>query len=169
MLAFIAGVTPIVFAGISSRISGAIIPFWIAAIVFGTCARYRGRSRPLAVGLYFVAGLAIVYAMLQLVSLPLRLTLVGTCPPSPAQCLPGLERPITEGEQTGIGFGVGMGVVAIFVGYFGLFNLMRRPAANTAPAPPSGMTPPVRTIPPIQDAPEEESKAADSTPPTGKE
>lgn len=164
VLAFVAGASPIVFAGISSRISGAIIPFWVAAIVFVVCARYRGRSRPLAIGLYFIAGLAIVYGMLQLVSLPLRLTLVGTCPPSPAHCLPGLERPVTEGEQTGLGFGIGIGVVAIFVGYFGLFNLLRRPTAKAAPAAPSGMTPPVRTIPPIQDAPVEEPKPAESKP-----
>lgn len=169
MLAFVAGVSPIVFAGITSRISGAIIPFWVAAVVFVVCARYRGRSRPLAIGLYFIAGLAIVYGMLQLVSLPLRLTLVGTCPPSPAHCLPGLERPATEGEQTGLGFGVGIGVVAIFVGYFGLFNLLRRPAAKAAPEAPSGMAPPVRTIPPIQDAPVqdapvEEPKPAESKP-----
>lgn len=164
VLAFVAGVSPIVFAGISSRISGAIIPFWVAAVVFVVCARYRGRSRPLAIALYFIAGLAIVYGMLQLVSLPLRLTLVGTCPPSPAQCLPGLERPVTEGEQTGLGFGVGMGIVAIFVGYFGLFNLLRRPPEKAAFAAPSGTAPPVRTIPPIQDAPVEEPKPAESEP-----
>lgn len=166
VIAFVGGVAPIVFAGISSRISGAIIPFWIAAVVFGVCARYRGQSRPLAVGLYFIAGLAIVYGMLQLVSLPLRLTLVGTCPPSPAPCLPGLEKPITEGERTGIGFGVGMGLVAIFVGYFGLFNLIRRPAATAAPPPPSGMTPPVRSIPPVRDSSEEKPKPEDATAPT---
>ena len=166
VLAFVGGVTPIVFAGISSRISGAIIPFWVAAVVFGVCARYRGQSRPLAYTLYFIAGLAIVYGMLQLVSLPLRMSLIGTCPPSPSSCLSGLEKPITEGEQTGLSFGVGMGLVAIFVGYFALFSLVRRSRAKPEPAPPTGMTPPVRTIPPIEDAPERESEPADPGSPT---
>lgn len=165
-LAVVGGLAPIVFAGISSRISGAIIPFWIGAILFGVCALYRGQSRPVAISLYFIAGLAVVYGMLQLVSLPLRLTLVGTCPPSVAQCLPGTERPVSEGEQTALWFGVGIGLVAIFVGYFGLFNLVRKPRSQTAPAPPIGMTPPVRTIPPLEDAAEQESKPADSAPPT---
>jgi hypothetical protein len=170
LMAALGGVAPIVFAGISSRLSWAVIPFWIAAIFFALSARYRGGSRALAVSLYFVAGLAVVYGMLQLVSLPLRLTMVGTCPPAPAQCLPGLESPITEGEQTGLWFGVGIGVVAIFVGYFGLFNQIRRPAAKAAPPPPVGIVPPVRTIPPVEDAPEKESRPADPAPPTtGKE
>jgi hypothetical protein len=170
VLAFAGGVAPIVFAGTSSRISGAVIPFWIAAIVFAVSARYRGQSRPIAITLYFIAGLAIVYAMLQLVSLPLRMSLVGTCPPSPSSCLSGLQRPITEGEQTGLWFGVGMGLLAIFVGYFGLFNLYRRPRAKADAAPASGMTPPVRTIPPVENAPAKETKPADPAPPAaGKE
>lgn len=165
VIAFVAGVASVVFGGFSSRIGGAAIPFWIAAIAFGLCARYRGQSKALAVGLYFIGGLAVVYGMLQLVSLPLRLTLMGTCPAAPAHCSPGLERPIAEGEQTGIWFGVGMGLVAIFVGYFGLFNLFRRPVAKNAPAAPAETSPPVRKIPPILDPPEEKAKPADSTVP----
>lgn len=171
LLAFLGGVAPIVFAGISSRISGALIPFWIAAILFGISAWYRGPSRAAAISLYFIAGLAVVYAMLQLVSLPLRLTLVGTCTPGPAQCLPGLEPHMTDGEQTGLWFGVGIRLVAIFAGYFGLFNQIRRPHSKAAPPPPVGMIPPVRTIPPVEDTPEEkDSKPAAPAPPTpGKE
>lgn len=153
-LAIVGGLSPIVFAGISSRISGAIIPFWIAAIALAACGRYRRQGKALAVVLYFVAGLAVVYGVLQMVSLPLRLTLVGTCPPAPAQCLQGLQRPMTEGEQTGLWFGVGMGVVAIFVGYFGLFTMMRRP--TSLPASP----PLVREIPPVESPPEKESEPA---------
>ena len=75
--------------------------------------------------LYFVGGLAIVYGMLALFAVPLRLAVVGTCPPAPAQCLAGMEKPLTEGEQTGLWFAVGMGIVAIIVGYFGLYNVIR--------------------------------------------
>jgi hypothetical protein len=60
--------------------------------------------------------------------------------------------------------------VAIFVGYFGLFNQIRRPGAKAELPPPVGIVPPVRTIPPVEDAPEKESRPADPAPPTtGKE
>ena len=42
------------------------------------------RGRSLAATLYFVAGLAIVYGILAMVAVPLRLAVVGTCPPAPA-------------------------------------------------------------------------------------
>lgn len=168
-LAAIGGLAPIVFAGISSRIGGAIVPFWIAAILFGVSGMYRGQFKPLAIGVYFIGGLSTVYAILQLASLPLRLTLIGSCPPAPARCLPGFERAMTEGEQTAIWFGVGIGLVAIFVGYFGLFNLVRRPVATGTPAPPTGMPPPVRTIPPVEDAPARESQPEDPPATTSKE
>jgi hypothetical protein len=158
-LAAVAGAAPIVLTGVSGRISGATIPFWIAAIALGACARYHRQGRGLSVGLYFVAGLAIVYGTLLMISLPLRLTLVGTCPPA-AACLAGLERPLTEGEQTAIWFAAGIGIVAIFVGYFGVFTMFRRPASMAAGPPP------VRTIPPVESAPQQESKPAGPEPPT---
>ena len=170
-LAAVGGLAPAVFAGFSSRINGAIIPFWIAAIALGACARYYDRGRPLVTGLYFIAGLAIVYGFLQMLSLPLRLTMVGTCPPAPAHCLPGLEQPMTEGETTGFWFAIGMGVVAIFVGYFGLYTAIRRRAPATAPAPPVRSIPPVETAAekeskPVETTPEKEPKPADPAPPT---
>jgi hypothetical protein len=168
-LAAVGGLSPLVFAGFSSRISGAIIPFLIAALAFGGLARFHRQGRAFGAALYFVAGLAIVYGALQMLSLPLRLTLIGTCPPAPPQCLSGLERPLTEGELTGIWFAVGMGIVAIFVGYFGLHTMLRRPVSHGAPASPVGITPPVRTIPPVEDAPEKESKPTNPPPPSGTE
>jgi hypothetical protein len=165
-LAAVGGLSPIVLAGFSSRIGGAAIPFLAAALAFGALARFHRQGRGFGAALYFIAGLAIVYGALQMLSLPIRLTLIGTCPPAPAQCLSGLERPITEGELTGIWFAAGMGIVAIFVGYFGLHTMLRRPVSRSAPASPIGIVPPVRTIPPIEDAPEKESKPTNPAPPT---
>jgi hypothetical protein len=146
-LAAVAGIAPLLFGGFSGRIAAAIIPFWIGAVALGACATLYGQGRPIATALYFIAGLAIVYGMLAMLAVPLRLTVVGTCPPAPAQCLAGLEHPLTEGETSGIWFGVGMGFLAIFVGFFGLLTLFRRPGSETA------FSPPVRTIPPVETQP----------------
>jgi hypothetical protein len=164
-LAAVGGLAALVLGGFSSRISGAAIPYLVAAIAFGALARFHRQGRGFGAILYFVAGLAIVYGTLQMISLPLRLTLIGTCPPTPAQCLAGFERPISEGELTGIWFAAGMGIVAIFVGYFGLHTMLRRPVAHAAPTSPVGIAPPVRTIPPVEDAPEKESKPTNPAPP----
>jgi hypothetical protein len=54
-----------------------------------------------------------------------------------------MERPMSGGEATALGFVIGFGVVAMMVGYFGLFTLYRR---RSVLAPP---TPPVRRIAPV--------------------
>jgi hypothetical protein len=143
-LVLLGGLAPLVFAGLSSRVSGVVIPFVIAAIALGASAKLYRQNKPIVVGLYLVAGLAIVYGSLLMLAVPLRLTVVGVCPPEPARCLPGFERPMTEGEQTALWFGVGMGALAIFVGYFGLFSLLRQRTSTRA------STPPVRSIPPVE-------------------
>lgn len=145
-LAAIGGIAPFVFAGTSGREGGVLIPFWIAAVALGACAMFYRQGRPLVTGLYFIAGLAIVYGMLLMLSVPLRLLVVGTCPPSPAHCLTGLERPLTEGETTGLWFAIGIGALAVFVGFFGLFAAYRRPLSMPS-------TPAVRSIPPVEDHP----------------
>lgn len=158
------GVVPLLLAGTSGRISGVIIPFWVAAIALAGCALLQQRGRPVATLLYFVAGLAVVYGILSMLAVPLRLAVVGTCPPSPAQCAPGFEQPLTNGESTGIGFAIGMGIVGILVGFFGLVVLFRRLGKSGAAAPATPSTPPVRRIPPVQTSPAEPA-AVSSEPP----
>jgi hypothetical protein len=145
-LAAVGGIAPLVFAGTSGRVGGVLVPFWVAAVALGACAIFYRQGRPLVTGLYFIAGLAVVYGMLLMLSVPLRLLVIGTCPPLPANCLPGLEKPLTEGETTGLWFAVGIGALAIFVGFFGLVALFRRPALMPS-------APPVRNIPPVEDHP----------------
>ena len=158
-LAAVGGIAPLLFGGFSGRIAAAIIPFWIGAVALGACATLYGQGRPIATALYFIAGLAIVYGMLAMLAVPLRLTVVGTCPPAPARCLAGLEHPLTEGETSGIWFGVGMGFLAIFVGFFGL---LRRPSTETA------FSPPVRTIPLVETQPAPPPGAGPSGGPSGR-
>src|SRR5216684_5279833 len=139
-LAIAAGVAPFVFGGGSSRLGGALFPFALAAILLGACALLYNQGKPITALLYFLASVTIVYGILSILALPLRLAVLGTCPPAPAACGPGLERPLTAGESAALGFAIGIGIVAILTGFFGLVTLYR---CKAAPAPP---TPPVRQI-----------------------
>ncbi len=144
VLAVAAGVAPFVFGGGSSRLGGAVFPFALGAILLGACALLYGRGKPLTALLYFLASLSIVYGLLAILALPLRLAVIGTCLPAPAACAPGLERPLTSGESTALGFAIGIGIVAILTGFFGLVTLYRRQGAASLPP-----IPPVRQIAPV--------------------
>lgn len=146
-LAAVAGLAPLLLAGPSSRVAGAIVPFAVAAVALAGCALLHNQGRPIATGLYFIAGLAIVYAILALLAVPLRLAVIGTCPPEPARCTIGFESPLTSGESTGLGFAIGMGIVAVLTGFFGLVTLYRRSAATRTVG--SAASPSVRRIAPV--------------------
>jgi hypothetical protein len=154
-LAVAAGVAPFVFGGGSSRLGGAVFPFALGAILLGACALLYSRGKPLTALLYFLASLSIVYGVLAILALPLRLAVIGTCLPAPAACAPGLERPLTSGESTALGFAIGIGIVAILTGFFGLVTLYRRQAATYLPP-----VPPVRQIAPVGTKKSTESSAA---------
>jgi hypothetical protein len=147
-LALVGGVAPFVFGGGSNRLSGAVVPFALAAIALGACALLYRQGRPIASGLYFIASLAIVYGILAMLAVPLRLAVLGTCPPAPAPCGAGLERPLTGGENSALGFAIGIGIVAILTGFFGLMTLYRRLAPPPASAPPARRIPAVSEKPP---------------------
>jgi len=124
--------------------------------MFAACALLHHQGRPVATLLYFVASLAVVYGILVLLSLPLRLAVLGTCPETGA-CTLGLEKPITSGENTALGFSIGMGIVAILAGFSGLrtqyrHHRARRQAAAATAATPS--TRPARRIPPVGTKPQ---------------
>lgn len=138
----IGGVGPFVFGGTSSRVDVVIIPFWIGAAIFLACAFLPNQSRGLTAILYFIGGLAIVYGLLNMFSLPVRLAVLGTCPAPPARCTAGLPVPLTNGENTGMGVAAALGILGIFLGFFGLVTVYRRPTVAAS-------TPPVRSIPPV--------------------
>ncbi len=112
--------------GIHSRIVGVFIPFAIAAAALVINGLMYQQGRPLAVTLYFIAGLAIVYGILAMLAVPLRLAVVGTCPPAPAHCPLGFEQPLTSGENNGLGVATFCGVLAILTGFYGLLLFYRR-------------------------------------------
>ena len=159
-LAVVAGLVPIVFGGGSNRIGGVLIPFAVAAILLAACALLYTQGRPITTLLYFLASLAIVYGMLAILTLPLRLAVIGTCPPAPAACTSGLERPMTSGESTALGLTIGLGIVAILTGFFALVSLYRR----LAPAPPAP-APPIRRIAPVTPRASTETAAAEAAAP----
>jgi hypothetical protein len=126
-IAAIGAVAPLSFAiGAHTRLAGVMVPFGIAAIALGVNAVMYHQGRSLAATLYFVAGLAIVYGILAMVAVPLRLAVVGTCPPEPAKCPLGFEPPMTSAENSGLALASFCGVLAIFIGFYGLLMLYRR-------------------------------------------
>ena len=149
-LAATGGIAPLLLAaGGTNRIAGAVIPFGVAAIAMGANALMFHQGRPIATALYFVAGIALVYGMLLMIAVPLRLAVVGTCSATlTVSCPLGSEQPFTGGESTGIAFGIAMGTLAIFVGFFGLlmlYRLKQQPLQSTPP--------PTRREPPVMVAP----------------
>jgi hypothetical protein len=146
-LTAVGAVAPLVLSGGSNRI-GIVWAFGLAAVALGACAVLYKQGRSVVTALYFVAGLAIVYGILSLIAVPLRLAVVGTCPPEQARCALGLERPLTGEETTALGFAVGMGIVGILTGFFALVMLYRGLKASVLPS-----APPARRIAPVGDAP----------------
>lgn len=145
-IALVGGALPFVFGGTSSRVAGVILPFGVGAAGLVACALLHNQSRLVVAIVYFLAGLAIVYGLMSMFSLPVRLAALGSCPVAPDPCTTGLPRALTDGENTGIGTAAAFGIAALFVGFFGLATLYRRTA-------PPSYVPPVRTIPPMPPAP----------------
>jgi MFS family permease len=142
----VAGViAPFLLGGGSSRLNASVIPFGVAAIALAACSLYYHRGRPLTTLLYLVGSLAIVYGILSALAVPLRIAMLGACPAESGPCLPGLERPITTEESTALGVVIGIGIVAVLTGFFGLRTLYHRYRRQAIPPP----TPPVRRIAPV--------------------
>jgi len=153
-LAAIGAVAPLSFSiGAHSRLQWVIVPFGIAAVVLGINAVMYHQGRSLAAALYFFAGLAIVYGILAMVAVPLRLAVVGTCPPAPARCPLGYEQPLTSAENSGLALASFCGILAIFVGFYGLLMLYRRLGVRPRQRSLWPAKPPAQPAPPAQVAP----------------
>lgn len=148
-LAAVAGVAPFLLGGSSNRISGVVLPFAVGAIGLAACALLYQRGKLILSLLFVVSGLAIAYGILAALASPVVLAITGTCPPEPAACGPGQERPLTSGEVAALSIVIALGVVAITAGYFGIVALYRRRPALSPPSPPSPTAPPVRRIAPV--------------------
>jgi hypothetical protein len=139
-IVLVGGFMPLVFGGTSSRVGGVILPFGVAAAALAACALLHNQSRAVVALVYFLAGLAIVYGLMSMFSLPVRLAALGSCPVAPNPCTTGLPRALSDSENNAIGSAAAFGVAALFVGFFGLVTLYRRTALPQ-------FVPPVRKIP----------------------
>ena len=73
-LAVIGALAPLAFTvGGHTRISGVAIPFGVAAVALAINAVTYHQGRTVAVAVYFVAGLAVVYGILAMLAVPLRI------------------------------------------------------------------------------------------------
>src|SRR5437879_9388517 len=152
-LAVIGALAPLAFTvGGHTRISGVAIPFGVAAVALAINAVTYHQGRTVAVAVYFVAGLAVVYGILAMLAIPLRLAVVGTCPAAPAHCPAGFEPPLTSGENSGLGTATFCGILAIFIGFYGLVALYRRSrSAGTGIEPRAWpATPPISPAQPVE-------------------
>jgi len=132
-----------------NRIAGVGIALALAAAAAATLALVPTLERALSLILYGVAALALTYSLMSLASLPLRLTVIGSCPPAPEACPPGFERAITGGEMLGVEAGITLGILALLVVVTAM-EVRYRPrlriigrapqrSAEPAPAPPPEM------------------------------
>lgn len=146
-----------------NRLANAVIPYAVAAGAMAANALLYRRGRSVATALYFLAGVAIVYGMLLMFSVPLRLAVTGTCPDPPAFCPAGLERGFSNGEVTGFTLAIITGVLSILSGFFGLLMLYRSRPKILESAPMARVIPPHRE--PAPAAPEAAPTAAPETGP----
>lgn len=139
---FVGGLLPLLFGGTSSRVSSVVFPFTIGAIGLAACALLHAQNRTTLAIIYFVAGLAIVYGLLSMFTLPIRLAALGSCPVAPHPCPTGMPRALSNAENNGLGSAAAFGIIGLFVGFFGLVIRYRR---AVLPA----FSPPERRIPPV--------------------
>ena len=168
-LAVSGAIVAFLLGGSSSRINVVILPFAVAAIALGACAVLHRQGRPVITALYFLASLAIVYGILAMIAVPVRLAVIGTCAPEPARCGLGLERPLTGAEDTAMTFAIGIGIVAILTGFFGLVvlyrqTLIRLPSPAARGIDPVVATPPIQTVPPPTASPSQPEIASEPEP-----
>ena len=125
-------------AGHTNRLGTVVVPFLVAAGGFAVLALMHQRGRGFSTLAYIVTGLAIAYGLLLALAVPLRLAVEGTCPPAPQRCTSGAELQLSNSEMVALTIAVTFGVLALFVGYFGLVALyrMRRPGEPAAAAQP---------------------------------
>ena len=82
-----------------------------------------------------ITGPLAALCLLLALAVPLRLAVEGTCPPAPQRCTSGAELQLSNQELVALTIAVTFGLLALFIGYFGLSALYRmRPSGAGADA-----------------------------------
>jgi hypothetical protein len=96
-----------------NRLTGAVAPFAAAGAACAALALWPKLDRVLSLFLYGVALIALTYGLMVVGSLPLRLTVIGTCPAGSLPCPPGFEPDMTGGETLGMEVALALGILAL--------------------------------------------------------
>jgi hypothetical protein len=111
----------------TNRVQGAALPFAIGAAVLAASA-VTWQRRTLGGLLYAAGALAILYGILQALSVPLRLAVEGTCPLTSASCPLGFEYPATSGENFAVSAVTICGAVAVVLLFIAFeLRFLRKP------------------------------------------
>jgi hypothetical protein len=84
--------------GGTNRVVGAAVPFAVGAVALAGNSLTWRRSLWVGAGFFALGGLAIVYAIVLALSVPLRLAVQGTCPLQMSPCPLGFDHPLTGSE-----------------------------------------------------------------------
>jgi hypothetical protein len=120
-------------AGGTNRLSGVALPFAISAAAQAANALTQRRGGLWSGLLYAAAALTVLYGVILALSVPLRLTIEGSCKPAPAPCPLGFDVPITSGENFAVYAAVICGVLALAI-CFVAAELQFRPRRPRMPA-----------------------------------
>ena len=85
-------------AGGTNRLLGVAVPLAVAAIAL-MATTVPLRPAFMAVVLYAAGLLALIYAIILALSVPVRLSVEGICPRTSASCPLGFDYPVTAGEN----------------------------------------------------------------------
>ena len=121
-------------AGGTNRVSGVALAFAVSAVAQLANVVARRRNSWASGLLHALSVLAILYGVILAVSLPLRLTIEGACPPAPAPCPLGFDLPITAGESVAVFAAAVCGAVSIVFDFVAV-ELQFRPRWRPMPAP----------------------------------
>lgn len=99
--------------GGTNRVIGVAVPFGIAAVALAATPFLPDPTGWLRGLVYALATLAVLYGMLLALSLPVRLAVQGTCPPTTATCPLGFERPSTSAETFAVYAAATCGALAL--------------------------------------------------------
>jgi hypothetical protein len=127
-------------AGGTNRVLGVALPFAISAAALAANGLTSLRVGWLGGLFYAAATLAILYGMILALSLPVRLSVEGICPPTTASCPLGFEHPARSAEIFAVYAATACGAFALalaFVAVEARYLRTPRPKKNQPVTPPS--------------------------------